>query len=453
MSDILEKCFEGLTIEERQHLPVENSKDEQFGDQRQDLQEENSKEEKPQVQSQDLSILDEKSIELNRTGFVYDERMTRYHCIYNHPERPERILFAYEKLLSSGLADKCVRLNSRLATKDEILLKHTESHYELIESLVNEDQQQLEYLSKKFDSIYFHPNVTESALLSAGCTFELVEQILLGNVLNGAAVVRPPGHHAESDYSMGFCHFNNVALAAMLAITKHNVNRILIVDWDIHYGNATHKMFNDDPRVLYFSLHRYQFQQFWPNLVEANYDAVGSGAGEGFNIHVAWNKRGIRDCEYLYAFDNLLVPILKQYDPELILVSCGFDSGQGDPLGGCNVTPAGYAHMTKKLMSFAGGKVALILEGGYNLNTIANSMEACVSTLLGNPPPDVGNEEPDDSPCLSVANTFLAVSKYWTVLEPLREKIVELHTRLTAKKNRNEIYEGVSSDDESEDAK
>ena len=159
------------------------------------------------------------------------------------------------------------------------------------------------------------------ALLAAGCTLAVMEEIILGNALNGVAVIRPPGHHALSHCSMGFCHFNNVAIAAMIAIEKYKLNRILIVDWDVHYGNGTHKMFESDPRVLFFSLHRYTY--FWPNLKEGNYDSVGTEEGEGFNIHVAWTTGQMGDAEYLLAFEKILLPVAKEYNPELIIVSCG----------------------------------------------------------------------------------------------------------------------------------
>jgi len=352
-----------------------------------------------------------------KTGLIYDERMANYVCVEGpHPERPDRVKHIYQKLLDSNLVNRCVNLTPRLATRQEIICKHSEKHFDFIASLVDKEEVELGMLADKLDSIYLHPNVSESALLAAGCTIEMVEQVLNGKILNGAAVVRPPGHHAEADKSMGFCHFNSVALAAMMAIKKYKLTRILILDWDIHYGNATHQMFEDDPKVLYFSLHRYDNNEFWPNIPEANHNAVGKGDGEGFNVHVAWNKSKIKDSSYLYAFNHLLIPILKQYDPELILVSAGFDAGINDPIGGCKVTPVGYAHMTKKLMQFAGGKIVIVLEGGYNLKTISDSMAACVSTLLGDDVPafiPVDSEKPSNSALQSITDTFFTHLMYW----------------------------------------
>lgn len=392
----------------------------------------------------------------SKTGLIYDERMTLYHCSdSSHPERPERVSRIYQKLLDNNLVSRCCLLQSRLAKKSEITTKHSEKHYDFILSLENKTKEEFERFEEGLDSIYLHENVTESALLAAGCTIELVEQVLNGNLQNGAAIVRPPGHHAVENCSMGFCHFNSVALAAMMAIEKFNLSRILILDWDIHYGNATHQMFEDDPRVLYFSLHRYDHNQFWPNLQEANYDAVGKGKGEGFNVHVAWNKSKIQSSSYLYAFDNLLLPILKDYDPELVLVSAGFDSGIGDPIGGCKVSPTGYAGMTKRLMQFAGGKVVIVLEGGYNLKTISESMSSCVSTLLGDEIPTFLPHEagkPSDSALLSITNTYFAHLPFWgNTLSPLKEDFEELKTRLELYGGKTVESEDSSSDEESPD--
>lgn len=352
----------------------------------------------------------------SQTGLVYDVRMLRYCATGYHPERPNRIRSMYQKLCDQGLAALCALVEPRFATRDELVLKHTEEHIALVDSIKSKDFDDLEKLAYDYNSIYFHPAVSDAALLAAGCTVALMEDVILGNLVNGAAIVRPPGHHALTHCSMGFCHFNNVAVAAQVAIEKYNLSRVLIVDWDVHYGNGTHKMFEADPRVLFFSLHRYDNGGFWPHDSEANFTAVGVGEGEGYNIHVAWNEGMMGDTEYMLAFDKLLMPIANQYNPELVLVSCGFDSGCGDPLGGCNITPAGYANMTKKLMDLAGGRLVLVLEGGYNLDTISNSMAACVSTLLSQPVPKIEESELKHAGALSVKNTFLIMQKYWTAL-------------------------------------
>jgi len=202
-----------------------------------------------------------------------------------------------------------------------------------------------------------------------------------GKLASGVAVVRPPGHHAEATEAMGFCLFNNVGLAAAVAQKRHGVKRILIVDWDVHHGNATQNMFLSDPGVLFFSLHRFDGGMFYPGKSGSPH-FVGEREGQGKNVNVGWNTRHVGDVEYLAAFDTILLPMAREYDPELIIISAGFDSAEGDYLGGIRVTPAGYSQMTKRLMGLAGGKIVVALEGGYNLLSISNSMAAVVSTLL-----------------------------------------------------------------------
>jgi acetoin utilization deacetylase AcuC-like enzyme len=206
---------------------------------------------------------------------------------------------------------------------------------------------------------------------------------------NSVALVRPPGHHAETNVCMGFCYYNNAALAAYAALNRKNsqtglnpISRVLIVDWDVHHGNGTQQIFEDDPRVLYISLHRYPF---YPNT--GRYSEVGKGAGEGFTVNIGWSEGGVGDVEYLAAFRQIIMPVAASFNPQLVLISAGFDAAAGDPLGGCSLTPIGYAHMTHQLMQLANGKVMLILEGGYNLRSVASSAEACIRVMLGESPP------------------------------------------------------------------
>jgi len=388
------------------------------------------------------------------TGLVYDEKMGDYSCAEStHVERPERIFSIYKKLEEEGLVKRCKLLKSRYATEEEILLKHNKEHFDFIKTLESKSSEELECLSDDFESIYFHQAVSECSLLAAGCTLEVVEAVLKGTIKNGVAVVRPPGHHALEHCSMGFCHFNNVALAAMLAISKYNLKRILILDWDVHYGNGIHKMFESDPKVLYFSLHRYDNRRFWPNLEEGNYDSIGKDAGLGYNIHVAWNQGKMGDSEYLCAMDHLLLPIMKEYQPELILVSAGFDSGLNDPLGRCCITPQGYAHMTKTLMSYANGNVVLVLEGGYNLKTISNSMAACVSTLLGDPVSNLDLHSPHPSAVLSISNTLHALQKHWKWLSLFDEMFVQRKEKVEHNYKQIEVIDiSSSSSDEGDDS-
>ena len=183
---------------------------------------------------------------------------------------------------------------------------------------------------------------------------------------------------------MGFCLYNNVAIAAQSVLAETDVDRVLIVDWDVHHGNGVQDIFEDDDRVLYVSLHRYG-GGFYPGTGAAN--EVGRGKGAGKNLNIAWTEGMMGNAEYLMAFDNLIMPVAREFRPQLVIVAAGFDAARGDPLGGCDVTPVGYAHMTAMLQTLASGRIVVALEGGYNLQIIAASAQAVVRTLLGDPLP------------------------------------------------------------------
>ncbi|KAK3267097.1 hypothetical protein CYMTET_24320 [Cymbomonas tetramitiformis] len=252
---------------------------------------------------------------------------------------------------------------------------------------------------RRYNSVYLNEHSTDSALTAAGGVAAIVTEVAQGRAENGVAVVRPPGHHAEASHCMGFCLINNVAVAASLARAELGMERVLIIDWDVHHGNGTQEMFEDDPNVLFMSIHRYDNGSFYPGGRAADCSFVGTGKGKGYTVNVAWNEtedgqaHEICDEDYVYAFEQLVMPIATRFDPQLVLVSAGFDAVAGDPLGGCNVTAQGFAYMTHQLMSLAGGRIVLCLEGGYNLTATAEAMGACVEVLQGCKPaswPDYG---------------------------------------------------------------
>jgi len=191
--------------------------------------------------------------------------------------------------------------------------------------------------------------------------------------------LRPPGHHAEADAAMGFCLFNNVAIAAKAALSA-GARRVLIVDWDLHHGNGTQNTFWNDPRVVYFSTHEWPL---YPGTGAS--DETGAEDARGRTINLPWPP-GMGDAEYLAAFDEILMPVARQYEPDLVIVSCGFDAALGDLLGRMRISPDGYALMTSRLLSLARGRIVLALEGGYRLDAIAQSAAACVKVLQGEEP-------------------------------------------------------------------
>uniref|UniRef100_A0A3P8PSC9 Protein deacetylase HDAC6 n=1 Tax=Astatotilapia calliptera TaxID=8154 RepID=A0A3P8PSC9_ASTCA len=325
------------------------------------------------------------------TGLVYDERMMEHSNLWDrhHPEQPQRIFKIFSKHQQLGLVDRCQRIPVRLATEEELSLCHRYEHIEQMKATAMMKPRELHKLGDEFVSIYLNQQSFQCAQLAAGSCLNALDQILCGQVTNAVAIVRPPGHHAERDYPCGFCLFNTAALAARYAkkASHDPLMRILILDWDVHHGNGTQHMFEDDDSVLYISLHRYDNGAFFPSSEDAAPDKVGVAKGAGFNVNVAWSGGRMGDSDYLAAFHRVVMPIATEFNPSLVLVSAGFDAARGDPLGGYNVTPEGYAHLTHMLMSLAGGRVLVILEGGYNLSTISDSMAMCTSMLLGDPPP------------------------------------------------------------------
>ncbi|XP_030789919.1 histone deacetylase 6 isoform X3 [Rhinopithecus roxellana] len=360
----------------------------------------------------------------SRTGLVYDQSMMNHCNLWDshHPEVPQRILRIMCRLEELGLAGRCHTLTPRPATEAELLTCHSAEYVGHLRATEKMKTRELHRESSNFDSIYICPSTFACAQLATGAACCLVEAVLSGEVLNGAAVVRPPGHHAEQDAACGFCFFNSVAVAARHAqAISGRALRILIVDWDVHHGNGTQHMFEDDPSVLYVSLHRYDHGTFFPMGDEGASSQIGRAAGTGFTVNVAWNGPRMGDADYLAAWHRLVLPIAYEFNPELVLVSAGFDAARGDPLGGCQVSPEGYAHLTHLLMGLASGRIILILEGGYNLTSISESMAACTRSLLGDPPPLLTLPRPPLSGALaSITETIQVHRRYWRSLRVMK---------------------------------
>ncbi|RVE71672.1 hypothetical protein OJAV_G00054250 [Oryzias javanicus] len=355
------------------------------------------------------------------TALVYDEEMTQYKLLWVDPackiEVPERLTVSYEALVKNGLADRCVSLPVREAVDAEILLVHSEEYLEAVKQTPHMTLEELKEFTLQYGDVYFHPNIYHCAKLAVGSALQLVDSVMMGKVKNGMALVRPPGHHSMRSAANGFCVFNNVAIAAQYAKQKYGVKRILIVDWDIHHGQGVQYCFEDDPSVLYFSWHRYEHQKFWPNLRDSDYDIVGKGEGAGFNINVPWNKVGMENSDYLSVFCHVLLPVAYEFCPDLVLVCAGFDSVIGDPEGEMCATPEIFAHLTHLLMNLAGGKLCAVLEGGYNLTSLGQSVCQTVQTLLGDPLPPLTNLS---GPCRSALESLQCVRashrKHWSCL-------------------------------------
>lgn len=381
-----------------------------------------------------------------QTGLVYDVRM-RFHVEgiptdeEIHPEDPRRIHAIFQAFVAAGLAwseftstsppslDYYMgRIDTRKVTQQEACLVHTPAHWDWVQSIVGMSEEEMLADIEKMDSIYLSPNTPFCAMLSAGGAIEACRAIMLGKVKNTFAVIRPPGHHAEREDAKGFCFFDNVSIATKVCQREFGdrCRKVFILDWDVHHGNGIQQAHYDDPNVLYISLHVHMRGLFYPENsyhdkrgLYGTHMHCGAGAGIGKNVNIAWSKRPMGDAEYIYAFQQVVMPIATEFDPDLVIIAAGFDAAAGDVLGGCNVTPAGYAHMTHMLMSLAQGKMAVCLEGGYNLDSIARSATEVARTMMGEPPPRL---EEDVEVAKSAVDDVKAVlrqhSRYWQNLYP-----------------------------------
>ncbi|XP_043083593.1 polyamine deacetylase HDAC10 [Puntigrus tetrazona] len=382
------------------------------------------------------------------SALIFDEEMSRYKLLWTDPvcaiEVPERLTVSYEALKTHCVAQRCKQLPVRLATEQEILLSHSEEYLEAVKQTPTMSVEELMAFSKKYSDVYFHQNIYHCAKLAVGATLQLVDSVMKREVRNGMALVRPPGHHSQRSAANGFCVFNNVAIAALYAKKNYNLNRVLIVDWDIHHGQGVQYCFEEDPSVLYFSWHRYEHQTFWPNLPESDYTSVGKGKGCGFNINLPWNKVGMTNSDYLAAFFHVLLPVAYEFDPELVLVSAGFDSAIGDPEGEMCAVPEIFAHLTQLLMPLAAGKMCVVLEGGYNLTSLAQSVCQTVQTLLGDPAPRLsGLTAACESALESIHNVRNAHSFHWSCFKHL-----EAHSGTSPKRARPDEKNGAAKEAE-----
>uniref|UniRef100_T1JB29 Histone deacetylase n=1 Tax=Strigamia maritima TaxID=126957 RepID=T1JB29_STRMM len=364
------------------------------------------------------------------TGLIFDSYMLKHQCVCsnnsNHPEHGGRLQSIWARLGETGLVARCERVRSRKATLEEIQSCHNEAYTLLFgTNPLNRQKLDLNDLPiKSFvmlscggigvdsDTTWNELHTAGAARMAVGCVIELALKTASGEIKNGFAVVRPPGHHAESQQAMGFCFFNSVAIAAKQLRQRLKLEKILIVDWDVHHGNGTQQMFYNDRHVLYLSLHRHDDGNFFPGT--GGPEEVGEGEGVGFTVNITWSgalNPPMGDAEYLTAFRTIIMPIAREFNPDIILVSSGFDAATGHPapLGGYKVSPACFGHMTRQLMQLANGKVVLALEGGYDLPAICDASQECVRVLLGDEPTALKEEELVRKPCKPAIETLQKV--------------------------------------------
>lgn len=312
---------------------------------------------------------------MGKTGLIYDPRYLEHDMGAGHPESPNRLRAIMQRLEQSGLAARLTRIEPRKAEDEWVTQVHRPDYV----AALNQQAPISGRLSLDADTS-MSPGSLAAAYLAAGGALAGVDAIMAGRVQQVFCAVRPPGHHAEAGRAMGFCLFNNVAIAARYAQNRYGLPRVLIVDWDVHHGNGTQHSFEADPSVLFFSTHQYPH---YPGTGRAT--ERGNGSGEGYTINVPM-EAGEGDDEYRAVFQKVLLPAADAFKPDFVIISAGFDAHRDDPLASMGLTEEGYADLTALVAGIARqhcqGRLLSSLEGGYHLPALAASVERHIQALV-----------------------------------------------------------------------
>lgn len=307
------------------------------------------------------------------TAYCYDPFNLRHH-LAGHPENRERLRSTWDLLNTSGALEGLLEVRCLPASDEQLLRVHRRRHVDTV-MLAAERSAHLD------SDTYVGPDSEQAARLAAGGLCNVTAAVLTGQARNGFALVRPPGHHATPDRGMGFCLYNNVAIAARAAQAEHGVSRVLIVDFDVHHGNGTQDVFYEDGSVLFFSTHQYPH---YPG--SGHWRETGRGPGAGTTVNVPF-PAGVGDAGYAAAFDDILAPVARRFLPQLILVSAGFDAHWNDPLAHMQLSLLGYAALVDRLLALAhelcDDKLVFTLEGGYHLDVLAHAVTNTIRQLSG----------------------------------------------------------------------
>ena len=307
---------------------------------------------------------------MNRVGIVYDGMYTQHRPPAGHVETPARVRSVMNHLATSGTLDSLRQLRPNPATEQSVIAVHSQRSVDALRTICQAGGGMLDSGDTHASEHSF-----EVAMLAAGGVITALDAVMGGSLESAFCVVRPPGHHAERDEPMGFCLLNNVAIGARFAQEHLAISRVAILDWDVHHGNGTQHIFEEDPTVFYISLHQYPF---YPGT--GSRSETGRGSGKGFTLNIPL-AAGSGDREYTEAFDREILPALDRFKPELLLISAGFDAHRDDPLGGMELTEASFAKMTESVRDVA--PIVSVLEGGYDLAALARSVDAHLGALLG----------------------------------------------------------------------
>jgi len=308
------------------------------------------------------------------TGYVYHPIYLE-HDLPGHPENARRLERIMEVLQEDSVLDRLTALQARPATEQELTRVHTPAYVQQVRQVAEQGGGSLD------PDTYVNPRSYEAARMAAGGVLAALEDVLAGRIDNGFALVRPPGHHALPSRGMGFCLFNNVAVAAHHALTFDQIERVFITDFDVHHGNGTQAVFAENPHVFYFSTHEYPF---YPGT--GHWREMGVGKGEGTVLDVSL-PAGVGDTGYMRIYQELVWPLARRFEPDVMLVSAGYDAHWQDPLAMMRLSLTGYARLSQELVAMAGelcdGRILFTLEGGYNLDVLAHGVLNAFYALLG----------------------------------------------------------------------
>ena len=318
---------------------------------------------------------------MRRVGIVRDPLFIEHRTGVHHIEVPRRLETIYGMIDENGLKERLVEIAPRYASLEEVEMVHDADY---VEKILDTAGEPLHYLDP--DTVTSEQSC-RAAFLAAGGVLEAVRSVAARETDTAFALIRPPGHHAERNRQMGFCLFNNAAIAAEYARRKLGLERVLIVDWDVHHPNGTQHIFEQSSRVLLFSSHRHPFFPGTGDMLE-----VGLGEGQGFSVNVPLPAQR-DDSDLVLVYRRLLEPLAREFQPQLILVSAGFDAHADDPIGGMRVTERGFAALAQIVLGLAdelcGGKSVFMLEGGYDLGALRRSTRAVLETMLDGAPEDL----------------------------------------------------------------
>ena len=347
---------------------------------------------------------------MTTTGVVWDPADLGHVTDDGHPDHPRRLKPLYRRLEATAAENQFASIAPVEAAEEEILLVHSPAYLAQVKATAGQDASALSADTLTCSRSW------RTARLAVGGTIEAVRRVVDGELATALVLARPPGHHAERTRAMGYCIFNNVAIAAMAARRTMGLDRVMVVDWDLHHGNGTQHIFERDPAVFFFSSHQFPHYPGTGHLTE-----TGLGPGEGTTMNVPLAK-GCGDGEFTAVYRRLLVPVARAFRPQLILVSAGFDIHTDDPLGGMRVTPAGFAGLTRIILDIAhaacGGRAVFCLEGGYNADALAESVLAMIAELTGRTHTDTAAmaAQTDDSRLNTILEGCLHIhGRFWNL--------------------------------------